>query len=88
MNPTDTQLCMCQLCTKAKEGRRWFVVNICISRPHHQNTAVVMKVAQVSDMRPCHAICETLANSNKLYVNGIFAIFIQFMDLHSKNDIS
>jgi hypothetical protein len=55
---------------------RWFLVNINTWRPHHQNTAVIMEMAQVSDRWP-HSICKILINCNKPYLNGTYAGFIQ-----------
>lgn len=63
--------------TEAKEGSRLFLVNICSSGLHHKSTTAVLKTAQGSDMWPSHTIYKTLENSNKLHLNGIFAVFIQ-----------
>lgn len=41
----NAQLHACLRCTEAREGRRRFLVNMCGSRHHHQNTAVVMTAA-------------------------------------------
>jgi hypothetical protein len=61
--------------TEAKEGNIWFLVNSNTSRPHNQNTTVVMETAQVSDMWS-HTICKELENSNKVDLNGICAVFM------------
>lgn len=64
-----------------------FLVSISSSKVYHQNTAVVIRTEQISDMQTYHTISKTIMVSNKLDTSGICAAVIQVRGSTLKNSI-